>query len=263
MVVVAAAVPRQQLPARHDLERGQHNTQDGKKQAGRRVAHVSKTRHGDADHNGHQGNLSAVRKVLPQRHAHEHGQGGHQTAHYLVEIDTDVSEREIANGHVETKEDGKGQDAALSGAIERLPVQVVTQQAGQPEFGGIGLVVMVVGCTAAMVIRVCWFAAGVFTVVAEGCGCGSTTIATNITVAARSFPVLGRPPPDRVKDVLTAHPIAKHVNGTEKERIVKVHLAKGGLVGERHANVVERPQHEPETAVVGDKGVSKQQASTV
>ena len=64
-----------------------------------------------------------------------------------------------------------------------------------------------------------------------------------------------------VKNPLTGRGANGHVNGRERVGVGKGNHGKAGLVGERDANVVERPQHEPETVVVGNKGVSEQQAS--
>ena len=59
----------------------------------------------------------------------------------------------------------------------------------------------------------------------------------------------------QVKDPRGAGQIAGHVNGREEKGIVKIDRRKCGLVDQRHGQIVQGPNHEPEAVTMIHQGV--------
>lgn len=90
------------------LECRQHNAQTGKDKADHGNAHFTKARHGHTGHDGDHRNLSFSTRGLAQTTSKDDRHGGDQTSHDLVEVDTDVSQTDVANGNVEAEDDTEG-----------------------------------------------------------------------------------------------------------------------------------------------------------
>ncbi len=195
-------IPRQHLPTGRYLECGQYDTENGNSHAQRGVGHIAVGGHGDSHDDGYYRQYPFFGYGLFETDGHGDGDGGHEAAHYLVEVDGYVAEAGVSDANVEAEDDAEEEyeDVVPADDFSACDCSQHGLYVAARTGGGVGFVIVTFGC---------------------GCGC-----VFNVYFG---------------KDYHGSNGVAEHVDEGEEVGIFEVYTGEGNLVEQGYSNVVDDP----------------------